>query len=476
MEADGVDSFGFHRTAAGGVKKAKKKSRLNPRLNQRRRRNLKKQKMAEMLQPEIITLSDDEYMSEPEDLRIALEAKRQAQTSNVKNVNKAEATGTGEPDDLRSFLKGKKPESSTITVDELTTSLDELEPENLVRQGSLEIPLVDASQAPPRGQSAVTEADLGQMDGMQASIDRMHVPKQATIDKIDRATSTADLKGPDMVDGVLWRRVVSKAKQALKEIRDDPDEVALNLWTGTNAEQRDLWTRCWPKVDPETLDALIDETPKYSTMDTHIDMSLKLALAVKVIPYATVEKATALMESSRWHLRLVNYIERCNFNNAKPADDHACHYGDGVPEDELVIGISVEDATCLGLPPDGITPPALLKPWFNPLNDKENEGVLWVSSELTRLENWMAYVGTKYEIKSMEDAIENFAHPGDDLTDVNVHASTAIKLMKMRERVSGKEIKDLLFMAALSHVKVVSSFHPKREGSWRPAWPSSKFY
>ena len=147
-----------------------------------------------------------------------------------------------------------------------------------------------------------------------------------------------------------------------------------------------------------------------------------------------------------------------------------------MPEDELVIGISVEDTTCLGLSPDGVTAPAPMKSWYNPLNDKENEGILWVSSELTRLENWMAYIDTKYEIKSMEDAIENFAHPGDDLTDVNVHASTAIKLMKMREIVSGKEIKDLLFMAALSHLKVVSSFHPKREGQWRPAWPSSKFH
>ena len=114
MEAEGVDSFGFRRTAAGGVKKAKKKSRLN----QRQRKNLKKQKMAEMLQPEIITLSDDEYMSEPEDLRIALEAKKQAQTCNVKNGSKTEATETGGPDDLRSILKGKKPESSTTIMGE----------------------------------------------------------------------------------------------------------------------------------------------------------------------------------------------------------------------------------------------------------------------------------------------------------------------------------------------------------------------
>ena len=478
MEADEADSFGFHRMANGSGKKTKKRSRLN----QRQRRNLKKQRMAETLQPEIVILSDDEYISEPEDLRAALEAKKLAQASNVMGGGKIVATETGGLDDLRSFLKGRKSEQSNIMVDDLTTSLDELEPGNLVRQGSLEISLAgvgQASQALPRVQPVVTEAGLVQTDEMQASADCTYVLKQTAAGKVDRATSTADLEGPATVDGVLWRRVVNKAKQALKEIQDDPDDVALNLWTGTNAEQRDLWSRCWPLVDPETLDALIDETPRYSTMDTHIDMSIKLALAVKVIPYATAEKATALMESSRWHMKLANYIDKCNFDKAKPADDHACNYDDGVPEGELVIGVSAEDKTCLGLSPDRITAPALIKPsWYNPLNDKENDGILWVSSELTRLVNWMAHVGTKYEIKSMEDATETFAHPGDDLNDVNVHASTSIKLMKMREIVSGKEIKDLLFMAALSHLKVVSSFHPKREGRWRTLeqWPSSKFH
>ena len=186
------------------------------------------------------------------------------------------------------------------------------------------------------------------------------------------------------------------------------------------------------------------------------------------------------MESSRWHMRLANYIEKCNFNNAKPADDHVCHYGDGTFEDELVIGTSVEDMDCLGLSPYGASAPAPIKSWYNPLNEEENEGGLWISPETTRLEKWMAYVDTKYEIKSMEEATENFVHPGDDLTDVNVHAGTAIKLMKLREIVFGGEVKDLLFMAALSHLKVVSSFHPRQEGGrgaaggWRPVWPSPR--
>ena len=471
MKAEGVDSFGFRRTVEGGVKKAKKK----PRPSQRRRRKLKERKMAEMLQPEVITLSDDEHKPMTVDLRVALKAKKQAQTGNVKKRGNIEATETGEPDDLRTVLRGKKPEPTTIIMGELAASLDELEPENLARRDSPEIFLVETDQA-PRGHAVAAEANPELMDGLQASTSRQHVSRPITTSKVDQATSTADLMGPDVVDGVLWRRVIDKAKQALKEIRDDPDEVALNLWTGTNAEQRDLWSICWPKVDPETLDALIDETPRYSTYDTHIDMSLKLALAVKVIGYCTFEKATALMESSRWHMRIANYIEKCNFNNAKPADDHVCHYGDGMQEDELVIGISVEDEASLGLSPEGAAVPAPTKSWYNPLNDEENEGILWVSSESTRLGKWMAYVDTKYEIKSIKDAIENFAHPGDDLTDVNVHASTAIRLMKMREIVSGKEIKDLLFMAALSHLKVVSSFHPVREGRWRPAWPSSKFH
>ena len=67
----------------------------------------------------------------------------------------------------------------------------------------------------------------------------------------------------------------------------------------------------------------------------------------------------------------------------------------------------------------------------------------------------MAYVGTKYEIKSMDEAIESFIEPGDELTGVDAHAGSAIKLMKMREIVSGEEIRDLLFKASLSHLKVV---------------------
>ena len=64
----------------------------------------------------------------------------------------------------------------------------------------------------------------------------------------------------------------------------------------------------------------------------------------------------------------------------------------------------------------------------------------------------------------MDDAVESFVEVGDDLTNVNSHAGVAIKLMKMRELVLGKEIRYLLFRASQSHLRVVSCFHPKR---WR---------
>ena len=179
---------------------------------------------------------------------------------------------------------------------------------------------------------------------------------------------------------------------------------------------------------------------------------------------------------ARWHMRIANYIDRCNFNKAKPADDHFCHYDEG--EDELIIGTTAEDMDCLGLPTEAAPTPT--NTWYNPLNREEDEGILWISPETTRLARWMAYVGTKYEIKSKEDATENFTEPGDELTGVDAHAGSAIRLMKMREIVSGGEIKDLLFRAALSHLKVVSSFHPRRYGDdnavggWRPMWPRSR--
>ena len=76
----------------------------------------------------------------------------------------------------------------------------------------------------------------------------------------------------------------------------------------------------------------------------------------------------------------------------------------------------------------------------------------------------MAYTKTKYEIKSIDDARENFVTTDDDLTNVNSHAKIAIKLMKMRELVHGKEIRHLLFKTSQSHLRVVSHFH---SGEWR---------
>ena len=134
------------------------------------------------------------------------------------------------------------------------------------------------------------------------------------------------------IDGALWARVAEGAKQAMREGSDGQDEEGLRLWEGTNEDQRDRWARCWPKVDPKTLEALIDDTPRFSTLDTHTDISLKLALATKMISSYNQEKAASLMEAARWHMRIVTYIDKCNHNNSKPAGDHVCNYNAGDPE------------------------------------------------------------------------------------------------------------------------------------------------
>ena len=135
-------------------------------------------------------------------------------------------------------------------------------------------------------------------------------------------------------------------------------------------------------------------------------------------------------------------------------------------EDELVITTSAEDRNTLGLLPRSTTPlphqPSLVQ--YNPLNKEDNAEILWISPEKVRLGKWMAYTKTKYEIKSIDDARENFVATDDDLTNINSHAKIAIKLMKMRELVHGKEIRHLLFKTSQSHLRVVSYFHSK---GWR---------
>ena len=268
------------------------------------------------------------------------------------------------------------------------------------------------------------------------------------------------------IDNALWTRVAEGAKQAMRRDNVVRDEEGFRIWEGTNEEQRNRWARCWPKVNLKTLETLIDDTPKFSTLDTHTDVSLKLTLAAKITSKRSQERADSLMEAAKWHLRIVTYIDRCNHNSSKPADDHFCHYTTSESEDELVITTSAEDRNTLGLLPRSTTPPphqpSLVQ--YNPVNKEDNAEILWISPEKVRLEKWMAYTKTKYEIKSIDDARENFVATDDDLTNVNSHAKIAIKLMKMRELVHGKEIRHLLFKTSQSHLRVVSHFHSR---GWR---------
>ena len=112
------------------------------------------------------------------------------------------------------------------------------------------------------------------------------------------------------IDSALWTRVAEGAKQAMRKDNVVQDEEGFRIWEGTNEEQRNRWARCWPKVNLKTLETLIDDTPRFSTLDTHTDISLKLTLAAKITSKCSQERADSLMEAARWHLRIVTYTYR----------------------------------------------------------------------------------------------------------------------------------------------------------------------
>ncbi len=90
-------------------------------------------------------------------------------------------------------------------------------------------------------------------------------------------------------------------------------------------------------------------------------------------------------------------------------------------------------------------------PSYNPFNHEENAEVLWISSRETRLTAWMS----KWP-RSMEEAVETLVGDSDhQLQLVDSHAYACLKLMRLRDLVVGREIKDLLACLALKHLKIV---------------------
>ena len=431
MEETEIDSLN---PKMGGEVRPKRKRK---RLNQRRRKKLKEK------------LAQQSHL-----LKIA------APTANIGEPNEV---------DLRTTQKAKRPKQRSMIRQ--TSRINHGDP---MHWGTIEGLSTESEYSPTRYSHLSHPAEEVDLTGLVDLDGRPLGYLQASEGNDNEQRNIAGLTGHprlaatdvSSIDGTLWTRVAEGAKQALREDKVVQDEEGFRIWEGTNEEQRNRWARCWPKVNLKTLETLIDDTPRFSTLDTHIDISLRLTLAAKITLKCSQERADSLMEAARWHLRIVTYIDKCNHNNSKPADDHICHYTMSDSEDELVITTSAEDRNILGLLPHSTTPPphrpSLVQ--YNPLNKEDNAETLWISPEKVRLGRWMAYIETKHEIKSINDAKENFVTINDDLTNVDSHAKMAIKLMKMRELVRGKEIRHLLFKTSQSHLRVVSHFHSRE---WR---------
>ena len=247
----------------------------------------------------------------------------------------------------------------------------------------------------------------------------------------------------------------------------EPETEMSGIWTGTREEQRQIWLHNWPQVQPNVLETLVDDKPRFSTLDVHTSMALRLILA------STLAKGkneplyeplyTLLFAAAKGHMDVARYIERCNHDNAKYADDLETG-------EELIMSASADDMAVLGLPvevSDILVEEPLDEPpttateaaSFNPFNREENAEVLWISSSETRLKAWM----TKWP-ESMADAVEHLVDEDDhQLQVVDSHAYACLRLMKLRDLVVGREIKDLLANLALIHLKIVAYCHSSME-------------
>ena len=97
---------------------------------------------------------------------------------------------------------------------------------------------------------------------------------------------------------------------------------------------------------------------------------------------------------------------------------------------------------------------------YNPFNPADNEEILWISPRATRLKAWIS----EWPV-SMNEAVENFVNECDVLQSVDSHAFICLRAMKLRDLVTGKEIKDLIFKLALGHLKIITHCHSDPESN-----------
>ena len=281
------------------------------------------------------------------------------------------------------------------------------------------------------------------------------------ISKYDMNTKTicgdgevAADESEETIDGDLWNKVARKAKELAQEEYDSDEKSSSGVSCETREEQRELWLMKWPMVHPGVLETLVDNKPRFSTLDVHTSISMRLATAGPMIPKMDQNLQRLLFNVGQIHMDVARYIERCNPDKPKYVENHA----EPAP-DELVMETSNEDRALLGLKLLPTNEPEeeegkQSNMHYNPFNPVDNAKILWIRSKATRLKAWILDWP-----RSLDEAVENFVHERDVLKSVDSHAFICLKAMKLRDLVRGKEIKDLILRLALGHLKIIDYYH-----------------
>ena len=221
-------------------------------------------------------------------------------------------------------------------------------------------------------------------------------------------------------------------------------------------------------VNPRILETMIDTKPRFSTLEIHSAISIKLAASTMVFKMER-NINRLLFRAGQIHMDIARYIERSRFDGPQ----NVGHDDDQTDEMLLVMETSNEDRVRLGLALNStkeVEKPTNTR--YNPLNPEDNVNQLWICPQSTRLLAWASDWPN-----SWEDIIENFLPEEDTMRSIDSHALISLKVMKMRELVEEEEIKTLLLRLAFAHLKVVDYYHDyyHQELKYKAEYPNNEW-
>ena len=288
---------------------------------------------------------------------------------------------------------------------------------------------------------------------------------------------------PVVLEEGAWEEAYEAIMEELGEFEPSGANHA-DIWIGNLYDQRKAWVAKWPRVDPNKLNVLTETRPRFSTLDSHVTIALKL-ISARIVTKDKVLRAL-LMKSALFHMRIVQRIDAndrleipvygsCG-DRGNP-DDNA---GTKAEVEELVLDVTEEDMVTLGLVAGGsgehggtlrVEPSSSNEEsgapaergsishdfpdfpnFYNPFAEKSSK--VWICSESERFLAW-----ARDPPRSSNDLVENFVHEDDNLATPTSHALIAIRAMKVRDFVKNSEVRRLLLVMIISHLKIISYLH-----------------